>query len=259
MIAGFSSEYLVAAAARPEIRAIKDRCNRYLLENFPDNGRLLDIGCGAGVDTVALGKEVGKNAVVIGIDHDPDLIRKAKSYAMLENVSKVVQHEVMLAHRMRYQDAFFDGVRCERVLQHVTPRMATAIFHEAARVTKKAGRIVFVDTDWASLSINHPDFRKERLLAQLRAEMWTNGFAARGIREHFLICNLEEVKVEVQAIRLDIKEVLFFLAPAVELAAAKGLMSKASGAVWLSQLVDHFGQGYGMATLNLVTAVCTKP
>jgi ubiquinone/menaquinone biosynthesis C-methylase UbiE len=47
-------------------------------------------------------------------------------------------------------DASFDGVRAERVLQHVAePDRAVA---ELVRVTRPGGRVCLVDTDWESIT-----------------------------------------------------------------------------------------------------------
>ncbi|MFD8008041.1 methyltransferase domain-containing protein [Streptomyces mirabilis] len=45
-------------------------------------------------------------------------------------------------------DGHFDGVRCERVLQHV--REPDAAIKELIRVTRPGGRVCVIDTDWSS-------------------------------------------------------------------------------------------------------------
>src|SRR5262245_54315371 len=43
--------------------------------------RILDIGCGPGLDTLTLGKAVGPTGLVVGVDHDPRMIDAATDRA----------------------------------------------------------------------------------------------------------------------------------------------------------------------------------
>ena len=54
-----------------------------------------------------------------------------------------------------YDDESFDGVWCERVLQHVND--ADVAVSELARVTRTGGRVCLLDTDWASLAFDGVD------------------------------------------------------------------------------------------------------
>jgi SAM-dependent methyltransferase len=61
----------------------------------------------------------------------------------------------MTATDLGLDDGSVDGVRCERVFQHLTdPASAMA---ELVRVTRPGGRIVVVDTDWGMHAIHGAD------------------------------------------------------------------------------------------------------
>ena len=52
--------------------------NPFSLGEIPPGSRLLDIGCGAGVDALVASKVVGPSGKVMGIDITPEMIRRAE-------------------------------------------------------------------------------------------------------------------------------------------------------------------------------------
>lgn len=116
---------------------------------FPGN-TVLDMGCGPGIDTVILGSIVGETGKVFGIDHDPEMVVAAESYAQAENVDGWMKHQQGSALALPFEDEMFDACRSERVFQHL-PEPAEAL-SELIRVTKPSGWIVIVETDWSTLT-----------------------------------------------------------------------------------------------------------
>jgi arsenite methyltransferase len=53
--------------------------NPFSLGEIPPGSRLLDIGCGAGVDALVASKVVGPSGKVMGIDITPEMIRRAEA------------------------------------------------------------------------------------------------------------------------------------------------------------------------------------
>jgi len=74
------------------------------------------------------------------------------------------------------------------------------VFDEMFRVTKKGGRIVVADTDWATLSIDAPDLDIERRIVHFRAKMYENGCAGRQLYRMVQRCQLQAILVEVYPI-----------------------------------------------------------
>jgi trans-aconitate methyltransferase len=75
----FSAGYMEGAAEKPHIRRIKERSYE-LLEARPI-GRILDVGCGPGVDTVALALKFPAAAQIVGVDIDPAMVAAADQNA----------------------------------------------------------------------------------------------------------------------------------------------------------------------------------
>jgi len=71
------------------------------------------------------------------------------------------------------------------------------VVSELVRVTKPGGRIVLIDTDWGSASVDFSDSELERrLLAFFATRMRPNGFAGRRLHGLFREHRLEEIRLD---------------------------------------------------------------
>ncbi len=110
--------------------------------------QVLDVGCGVGVDLPALADRVGADGLVIGLDHDPNLLKAAKeASAGRGNVRLVVADALELP----FPNRSFDGVRADRVLQYI-PESAQ-VLNEMARVLRPGGTLVLVEPDWRAIAL----------------------------------------------------------------------------------------------------------
>lgn len=124
---------------------IKLKERTYAMMRAGEGHRVLDVGCGPASDTIALGKMVGPNGKVVGIDHDPDMVATAKRRAAEAGVSDFVEHQLTDGVELPFDDNTFDSCRSERVFQHVPE--AAQLLAEMIRVTKPGGYVVVADTD----------------------------------------------------------------------------------------------------------------
>lgn len=135
-------DYLDNAASHPEMHRVRAAA----LEAFApaDGERLLDAGCGLGEVARQLGSRVGSAGSVTAVDVSERAVSVARSRYRGGSVVYTIGDVTSLG----FPDGFFDGVRCERVMQHV-PDPANAI-KEMVRVTRPGGRVCVIDTDWSS-------------------------------------------------------------------------------------------------------------
>lgn len=140
--------------------------------------RVLDVGCGPGTDTIPLAGLVGVGGLVAGLDHDAEMVARADERAAAAGVSARVDHRQGDAYALPWESAGFDAVRSERLLQHLAePERAVA---EMVRVARPGGRVVLVDTDWGSRSVDAPEPETERKMARFLAEaLVANGYSGR--------------------------------------------------------------------------------
>ena len=134
---------LEAMSEHPEIRRVR-RVAREALR--PAAGqRLLDAGGGSGDVARELAAEVGPDGEVLALDYSAVTIEGARR----RHDGSPVRYVTGDVSALDLPDDAFDGVWCERVLQHVAdPDAAIA---ELIRVTRPGGRVCLIDTDWRSL------------------------------------------------------------------------------------------------------------
>lgn len=162
--------------------------------------RVLDVGCGPGIDTLALAERVGSKGEVVGVDYDAEMIEEARRRAERAGVSAWVRHLHADAAALPLPDESFDACRCERVLQHVAD--PEAALDEMLRVTRPGGRIVVADPDQGSVSIDTPETDTERRLMRLRAEtLFRNGYSGRRLYGQLHRRGLQDVSVELFHLR----------------------------------------------------------
>jgi arsenite methyltransferase len=116
--------------------------NPWTLGRLEAGERVLDLGCGAGTDTLIAAQMVGPQGRVVGIDMTPEMLAKARAAAeemALENVD-FVEGEV---EHLPFEDETFDVVISNGVIDLIPDK--EAVFTEIGRVLVPGGRIQIAD------------------------------------------------------------------------------------------------------------------
>lgn len=157
--------------------------------------RVLDVGCGPATDTLALAERVGPTGSVVGVDHDAAMVADAERRAASAGLAGRVSHRAGDAQALPFDEAVFDAARCERLFLHLAD--PGAAMRELARVVRPGGRVVAVDTDFGTLSIDCSDPQLERRLARAMArDALLNGFSGRRLFGQMRRAGLSEVHAE---------------------------------------------------------------
>ncbi len=158
---------------------------------------VLDVGCGPGTDTIALAQLVGAEGRVVGVDYDGTMIAEADHRAAQAGLTARVRHQQADAAALPFPAGEFDASRSERLFQHLHDPVA--VLREMVRVTKPGGRIVILDTDWATLSMDTPETELEGRWNRHYAERYLhNGFAGRTLYRLFKQQGLAGIMVEMR-------------------------------------------------------------
>jgi ubiquinone/menaquinone biosynthesis C-methylase UbiE len=113
---------------------------------------VLDLGCGPGADLPAFAAAAGPGGRVIGVDHDPAAVIRARAAA-----ARLPRVEVRAGDiaALALPAASADRVHTDRVLQHVPD--PAAVLAQARRVLRPGGTAVFAEPDWDTLVIDFPE------------------------------------------------------------------------------------------------------
>jgi SAM-dependent methyltransferase len=157
---------------------------------------VLDVGCGPATDTLTLATLVGPRGHVAGVDQDAAMIAEADRRASAAGVADRVEHHVADATSLPFADGRFNAVRCERLFMHL-PDPEGAL-REMVRVTRSGGRVVVMDTDWGTRSVDTPETELERRMARVLAELClVNGYSGRRLYGMTVRAGLSDLAVDV--------------------------------------------------------------
>jgi arsenite methyltransferase len=135
--------------------------NPFSLGVLKPGERVLDLGSGAGTDSLVAAQMVGPTGSVTGIDMTPEMLAKARAGAAdldLENV-EFVEGE---AERLPFADESFDVVISNGVIDLIPDK--DAVFDELFRVLRPGGRLQLAD-----VTIQHPVSEEGRR----KIDLWT--------------------------------------------------------------------------------------
>ncbi len=143
-------DYLQSVIARGGASAAQYKSHSLDLLQLCNGHRVLDVGCGAGVDLSPLYERVGNQGIVIGLERDQELAKRARANAVVREHGNVLVFRGDGA-RMTFPNEMFDRVRTDRVLQHVP--QPERMLHEMWRVLRPGGRLAVVEPDWRMVAI----------------------------------------------------------------------------------------------------------
>jgi SAM-dependent methyltransferase len=157
---------------------------------------VLDVGCGPATDTLTLAALVGPRGHVAGVDQDGAMVEEADRRAAAAGLAGRVEHRQGDATALPFPDGHFDAARSERLFMHL-PDPEGAL-REMVRVTRPGGRVVVMDTDWGTRSVDTPETDLERRMARVLAELCLlNGYSGRRLYGMMRRAGLEHLAVDV--------------------------------------------------------------
>lgn len=116
--------------------------NPFSLGVPPAGAHIVDVGCGAGIDSLIAARMVGPEGAVVGVDMTPAMLDRARTSAARGGFTNVQFHEG-LAESLPVPDAWADVVISNGVLNLFPDKLAG--LREMARVLKPGGRLQIGD------------------------------------------------------------------------------------------------------------------
>jgi len=157
---GYPSE-LVARLPEAAAESFAGVANPFALGRLEPGEVVLDVGSGAGTDSLVAAQMVGPEGRVTGIDMTPEMLAKAKAAAG-EMKATNVEFVAGEAERLPFEDESFDVVISNGVIDLIPDK--DAVFSEIHRVLRPGGRIQIAD-----VTIQNPVSEEGRR----KIDLWT--------------------------------------------------------------------------------------
>jgi arsenite methyltransferase len=138
---GYSEEWLIGLP-ESSIASFAGTGNPFSLGALNPGDKLVDIGSGAGFDSLIAARMVSPDGEVLGIDMTPAMIEKAKSAAHETGISNV-EFRQGYAETLPVEDGWADVVISNGVLNLIPDK--SAALQEMARILKPGGHLQIGD------------------------------------------------------------------------------------------------------------------
>jgi len=150
--------YLKQLSKLPTVQKYKESMHSLVAVDKSKPSKVLDVGCGAGSDSVSLRKKVGFLGKVIGVDASEHFVRYANSkYARKEDKESDLGRVgfckgSIYAPTSLFDENSFDAILVDRVFQHLQDPLKAIT--ELNAILKPGGRLIVSDPDWRSLTLH---------------------------------------------------------------------------------------------------------
>lgn len=215
--------------------------------------RVLDVGCGFGLETLRLARLVAPGGAVTGIDLSADFVAEARRRAAAAGLDvDLVPGD---AQQLPFPDDAFDVTRAERVLIYLDdPGRALA---ELARVTRPGGRIAIIEPDFDTNTVNVDDAHLVRtVLAHEADTAVVNPRLVRDLRGDLGALGLTDVRVDSRMVVFSPDLAAQYFAGIGAAAATAGAIDAGDGRRWTSTIATLHREGrlFGAVGYYLFTA-----
>jgi arsenite methyltransferase len=137
----YADEWLIGIP-ESSIESFAGTGNPFSLGELRPGEKVVDIGCGAGIDSLIAAEKVGPDGRVIGIDMTPSMLKKARQAADEMGLTNVEFREGY-AEALPVADGWADVVISNGVLNLMPDK--SAALEEMSRVLKPNGRLQIGD------------------------------------------------------------------------------------------------------------------
>jgi ubiquinone/menaquinone biosynthesis C-methylase UbiE len=135
--------------------------NPFSVASLQPGERVVDLGCGAGIDSFVAAKQVGPTGAVIGIDMTPEMLDKARRAREDTGLTQVEFREGYL-EELPVEDGWADVVISNGVVNLCPDKMQA--YGEILRVLKPGGRMQIAD-----IMVDKPVSQE----AKRKIDLWT--------------------------------------------------------------------------------------
>ncbi len=219
----------------------------------------LDVGCGVGHLTCELAKEVTPAGRVIAIDTSREMVDASRARVAREELGDCVEVRIGNATSLEFPDESLDFVVGVQVYSYV-PDVARAL-QEAARVLRKGGRLLILESDWDMCIWESQDRLFTRRMVDARAGHFAHPYLPRQLHRHFRAAGLTLAKADAFTIietRYDPDSFGAGLIGMARDAAVQHGVTAAEAAAWEEDLRSRDADGEYFFCMNRFILAATK-
>jgi SAM-dependent methyltransferase len=159
---------------------------------------VLDVGCGPGSVAAELARRVGEGGKVVGVDINEMFIAAARAAAAEKGVGHIASFQQVDFPPLPFPERTFDRVLCKNVLEYVDSALAT--LQEMARVLRRGGRALVLDSDWDMLALDVSDpALSDRILVAVKRTATREPRIGRQLPRLFKAAGFVDITVDVVA------------------------------------------------------------
>ena len=179
---------------------IVDQRRRFRAMLAPSPGEVgLDVGCGAGHLARELARDVAPGGRISAIDKSADSVEASRARVLKEALASTVTVQVGDATDLAFPSETFDFVVAVQVYSFV--KDVSRAIEQAARVLRKGGRLLVLDSDWDMCVWNSKDPVLSRQIIAARAEnQFAHPYLPRELGKFFHAANLKVSDVQTFSI-----------------------------------------------------------
>lgn len=138
---GYRDEWL-AGVPEPTIASFAGTGNPFAIAPLEPGDHVVDVGCGAGIDSLIAARMVGPDGQVIGVDMTEEMVSKARASAKHAGCTNV-EFRQGFAESLPVEDGWADVVISNGVVNLFPDKLAG--LRELARVLRPGGRLQIGD------------------------------------------------------------------------------------------------------------------
>jgi ubiquinone/menaquinone biosynthesis C-methylase UbiE len=212
---------------------------------------LLEVGSGSGLLCRQAGANLGPDGTITGVDISIEMITTARQLAARQNLGTRIYFAVASAERLPYADSSFEGAFAARLLLHLED--PDVVLNEMVRVVRPGGRIILMDWDFETVTVDHPDRELTRRLLNWRTDHYgSNNWSGRQLFRRAQQAGLKGLWVNpvVTIARDESAGFTHTLWRAAQRACDAGAISPREQAAWTNDLKTYIAQGRFFASIT---------
>lgn len=156
--------FLEERSQLPDMQEVNQKLCELLAPRHGEH--ILEVGTGSGILCRMLISCVQPKGNMVGVDISHAMAAQAAEYAVSAGITRGIDFGSAVAEALPFVDACFDCAVAARLLLHVAS--PARVIGEMMRVVKPGGKIVVMDWDFGTVTVDHPDREMTRQLLQWR-------------------------------------------------------------------------------------------